>query len=179
MEQPSWRHSFWLVPASREQKFFDTVIRDVAVRYDAPIFEPHLTLCDGGSDEDAARQVLSHVQARASYALEIKSIEASARFTKTLFVRFRLSEELNQLRQSIGAALGLPEAADFDPHLSLLYKEISEEKKNDLRATIALPFEHVTFEGLALIAHPIRITSREGVEAWKVLARRSLAESSR
>lgn len=179
MDQPSWRHSFWLVPAAHEQKFFDSVIRDLAVRFDAPIFESHLTLCDAGPDEDAARRVLSNVQARASYALEIESVEVSARFTKTLFVRFRLSDEVNQLRRPISEALGLPKATDFDPHLSLLYKEMSEEKKNDLRATIALPFQRVRFVELALIAHPVKIISREDVEAWKVLARRFLAESSR
>ncbi len=130
-------------------------------------------------NEDAARQVLAETPARTTYQLEIGSIEVSARFTKTLFVRFRPSEELDQLRRSVNEALRLPQSGDFDPHLSLLYKEMPEAKKNEIRGTIALPFERVTFTGLALIAHPMKIITRADVKAWQILAQRSLAESSR
>ena len=179
MDQTSQRLAFWLVPAAREQEFFDSLVLDLAIRFDAPIFEPHLTLCDGGLEEAAARKVLAEFPASPTYELDVGSIQVCARFTKTLFVRFRLSDELNQLRQSVGEALRLPKSADFDPHLSLLYKEMADEKKNELRETITLPFERVSFTGLALIAHPVKITTRADVEAWRVLARRSLTESSR
>ncbi|MDQ6911792.1 MAG: 2'-5' RNA ligase family protein [Verrucomicrobiota bacterium] len=179
MDASSPRLTFWLTPATQEQEFFASLIRELAVRFDAPIFKPHLTLCDGGLEEEAACEVLAKVPARPTYELEVGSIEVSARFTKTLFVRFRPSNELNHLRRSVGAALELPDSADFDPHLSLLYKEMDGAKKKELRETIALPFERVSFQGLALIAHPVKITRRADVEAWQVLARRSLGGSSR
>ena len=168
------RFAFWLEPAAEEKRFFASLIRDLAQRFDAPIFEPHLTLCGALSDHDHVLQLLRNVAARPRYELEIDSAQASEQFTKTLFVRLRSSMELHELRRAINRADG-----EFDPHLSLLYKEMPMVEKNALAKSIAIPFQRVTFTELSVIAHPEKISTREDVESWRVLARRSLCKSSR
>src|SRR5450631_130249 len=97
--------AFWLIPATKEQRFFSTLIGHLALRFEAPVFEAHLTLHGGDVSETTALDALRKVPARSSYELEVDAIEVSEQFTKTLFVRFRTSDELNQLRTTIGAAL--------------------------------------------------------------------------
>ncbi len=174
------RFAFWLEPASDEKTFLASLVRDLARRFDAPIFEPHLTLCGGALwDEQDALQVVRKLALRSTYELELDCIDVSERFTKTLFLRFRCSDKVNQLRQAIGETLHLPTESEFDPHLSLLYKEMEMAEKKELAGTITIPFQRISFAGLTLIAHPVEITTRADVEAWRTLARRSLPESSR
>ncbi len=149
------------------------------MRFEAPIFEPHLTLCGGLLHEQTARLVLAKLPARSTYELEVEAIEVAESFTKTLFIRFVCSDELNELHSALSEALQLPEIEEFDPHLSLLYKELAWAKKKELRSTIAMPFQRIRFTELSLIAHPAEITTRSDVEAWQTIAQRSLAESTR
>ncbi len=166
--------AFWLMPAAREQRFFATLIRNLALRFDAPIFEPHLTLHDGKLQASVAADALQKIPTQRSYQLQIKEIDFSEAFTRTLFVRFSPSDSLIELRDAIGETLRLPAADNFDPHLSLIYKDLPLSEKEDLARATKIPWRVVSFDALAVIAHPPEINSRADVQAWRILARRSL-----
>ncbi len=168
------RFAFWLVPAASEHKFFSELIANLGDRFDAPVFEPHLTLHGNVSERGRAERVLREIPMDASYALEIDGIYFSTKFTQTLFVRFRLSAELRKLRSALATALGLEDEAAFDPHLSLLYKEMAESEKAALAQEVKIPFREVIFDSMKLITHPPRIVSRADVETWQVIDQRPL-----
>jgi hypothetical protein len=54
--------AFWLMPAAREREFFSGVIAELAARFDAPVFEPHVTLFGGEADERQVTATLDKIQ---------------------------------------------------------------------------------------------------------------------
>jgi hypothetical protein len=58
----------------------------------------------------------------------------------------------------------------FNPHLSLLYKDLPEETKRAAAATVRLPAERVEFNGLDLVRVPTRIETRGDIESWETVA---------
>src|SRR5207245_11264891 len=49
----------WLIPGEPAHSFFQGAINDLARRYDAPLFEPHVTIHVGANHIDAAEHALS------------------------------------------------------------------------------------------------------------------------
>jgi hypothetical protein len=166
--------AFWLRPAAREREFFATLIQELAARYDAPVFEPHVTLNVCAGKAESALDVLPTLTSRAPIRLEIARVVSSPEFTKTLFVQFRASDEAAQLSAEIERAAPSDTRYHFDPHLSLIYQAMATTEKEGLARTIVLPFQSVVFDSLQLIAAPAQITQRADVEAWRTLAERGL-----
>ena len=94
--------AYWLIPAEPAHSFFHRVIDDLASRYEAAAFEPHVTLHVGADRADSARQALAE-SARECTPIKLKplGIQQSEEFVKTLFVQFALTAELRQLNEII------------------------------------------------------------------------------
>ena len=153
----------WLRPAEPVLGALRALVARLAAECDAPVFEPHLTLGPGSPDS------LKDVASR-PIRLRTVGIGFTAQFTKTLFVRLELSEKLPALRHS----LGIENTGAFDPHISLLYRELAEERKAQLARSIALPFASVPFDSLAVIRCPDPTNSRADVESWEIVASQKL-----
>ena len=167
--------AFWLMPAAAEREFFDGVIADLARRFDAPVFEPHVTLFAGKMEEAAAVKLMQHFKVRESVQLQIDEIEASEKFTKTLFVQFEQAASATALARSIKNGARTDGDYRFNPHLSLLYADVSDEVKAELATSITIPFHHVTFDSLKVIVTPARIRTRAEVESWRTIGQQALA----
>ncbi|MEP6820806.1 MAG: 2'-5' RNA ligase family protein [Chthoniobacterales bacterium] len=166
--------AFWLLPAQKEREFFSSVIRELAARFDAPIFEPHVTLFGGAMSPERAARVLEALPPSGSCRLEIERVAFSPQFTKTLFVQFYASPETEELSRRIAETTESKSGYRFDPHLSLIYAALSEVEKMELARTIAVPFEAVMFDSLRTIVCPARIEERADVEGWRILGERRI-----
>ena len=82
--------AFWLSPAAGPREFFLGLIKDLAQRFQAPVFEPHVTLCGGEMPEERALEILRNLCIREPIELEITGVEHSEKYTKTLFVQFSI-----------------------------------------------------------------------------------------
>ncbi len=152
----------WLAPAEPARSFFQETIDRLAREQGAPSFAPHLTLGLGSSSQ------LQAVSA-APLELSVRALAASEKFTKTLFVRFIETPELTALRDSLGM-----EPAGFDPHLSLLYKEMPQAEKEQLASVISLPFTAVTFDRIEAVRCPDEPVTPENIPTWEILASQTL-----
>jgi hypothetical protein len=163
--------AYWLIPAEPVHSFFQGVINDLAFRYDAPVFEPHLTIHVGANRAQAAETVISKAgQNCRQVELEVGGVGHSAEFTKTLFVQFALSTKLRHLNQIIRTAEEESSGYQLNPHLSLLYKTLSATARRELVDSIKTPFAEVVFDGLKAVRCISPTRSREDVEAWRVVA---------
>ncbi len=164
-EMPNERAAtvLWLLPAEPARAALRALVARLATEYKAPLFEPHLTLGSGSlnSLKDFACEPIR---------LRAVGLDFTAQFTRTLFVRLEFSEKLATLRHS----LGIGNTGAFDPHISLLYAEVSEERKAQLARSIALPFASILFDSLAVIRCPDSTNSRADVESWEVVASQEL-----
>ena len=164
------------MPSADAKPFFASVIGELAERLEAPAFEPHVTLQGGKLDEQAAIALLERVAAcTAPLRLQIAGIEYSEKFTKTLYVQFKASAEASAISAEFASGMGSDGGYEFDPHLSLLYKDMPERDKERLARELTFPFDNVSFDGVKLVSVPASIKTPEDVRAWRTLGERRLA----
>jgi 2'-5' RNA ligase len=167
---------YWLVPAKPYSELLREMICVLAEQFDAPRFEPHLTLLVAHEDRQAARKILRQVQG-SPIRLKISGVSASSKFTKTLFIRFKSSRALNRLVVDLTHAIKKRAKALRDPHVSLLYGKMSVAVKKELACTIQLPFREVLFDSIKAVRCASPTLNRADVDAWRVMATKFLANS--
>jgi hypothetical protein len=168
--------AYWLIPAEPAQSFFQGLINDLARRYDAPVFEPHVTVHVGANRADAAESAILRA-ARACKLMKLKTLKIghSSEFIKTLFVQFALDAEVRRLNEIIRDAAQDSPPYEIKPHLSLLYKEMASAARRELASSIYVPFPEINFDALSTV-HCISPTrTRADVETWRVVATTELS----
>jgi 2'-5' RNA ligase len=163
--------AYWLIPAEPARSFFQGVIDDLARRYDAPLFEPHVTVHVGSNGADAVERALS-LAAHACKLIKLKTLEIShsSEFIKTLFVQFGLNTDLRQLNEIIRNTAQDSSHYELKPHLSLLYKKMPAIARRELADSIKVPFSEVIFDALKAVRCISPTQSQADVEAWRVVA---------
>jgi len=167
--------AYWLIPSEPARSYFQSLINHLARRYNAPQFEPHLTIHVGTNCADAVDVVLLKA-ARSCERITLQALEVSgsSEFIKTLFVQFAATTQLQQLNQSIRIAAQDSSDYELNPHLSLLYKRVSTRDRRLLTDSIEVPFPEVTFDSLKAVRCISPTQSRADVEAWHVIAAKDL-----
>jgi len=161
--------AYWLLPERAERKVFSREIMELAERFDAPLFEPHVTIFIAPENSRAPLEVLREV-GPVEIELAIHSIRFSEQFTKTLFVQFETNSAVQRLGDALWKAGGTRNRYLIDPHLSLLYAKLPPETKQRLADKIWLPFREVHFTSICAMGCPGPTTRAIEVEQWKLLA---------
>lgn len=181
--------AYWLIPSEPAHSFFQRIINDFARRYEAPVFEPHVTIHVGAERPEAPRKALEDVARQCKLMRLIPlGIEQSAEFLKTLFVQFAMSADLRQINDIIREAALDSSQYELKPHLSLLYKNLPVAIRAELADSLTLPFCEATFGAIKAVRCVSPTESGADVEAWHVVgatvlssfrAQRSGVEESR
>jgi 2'-5' RNA ligase len=158
--------AYWLIPSEPAHSFFQRIINDLAHRYDAPVFEPHVTIHLGADLADAAKNALGYA-ARKRKLIELTplGIDQSDEFIKTLFAQFAMSAELRQLNDFIREAANDSSQYELRPHLSLLYKNLAAATRRELAASINVPLSEVSFDAIKAVRCVSPTKSGADVEA--------------
>jgi len=168
--------AYWLIPAEPERSFFESVVVDLARRYNAPAFEPHMTIHVGSSGEYVAEQAIAKaVSCCGAIEAKVLGTDHSGVFIKTLFVQFAPNAKLRRLNETIRNAAQNASDYQFKPHLSLLYKNIPIPVRRQLTNSISLPFPEVLFDSIKAVRCASPTQSGADVEAWRVLATKELS----
>ncbi|HKP01739.1 MAG TPA: 2'-5' RNA ligase family protein [Chthoniobacterales bacterium] len=168
--------TYWLCPGEPARGYCAALIRELAARFDAPVFEPHVTIFVMSAERGHPAEVLAKVlPGHRRFRLEALGLGYSDKFTETLFIRFAPHPDLARLSEDLRRASGSPGDYELNPHLSLLYKTMDSETKRELARSIALPFGDATFDTVKAVLSPARIESRQDVESWRVVAEERLA----
>lgn len=169
--------TYWLCPTEPARTHLTEVINELAARFDAPAFEPHVTLYVTNAGQERPAEVLAKVlPGRQPGRLSALRLGYSDKFTQTLFVRFAPDADLARLSEDLRRASASPGDYELNPHLSLLYKAMAPETKRELADSITLPFADVSFDIVKAVLSPARIESREDVESWRVVTEQKLPQ---
>lgn len=169
--------AYWLIPAEPAYGCLQGIINDLAGRYDAPVFEPHMTIHVGADHADAARRALAAaVHEYKRITLEPTRFDQSKEFTKTLFVEFAMTAQLRQLTEVFRNAAQDSSQYELKPHLSLLYKKMAAKTRRDLAASIKVPIWEVTFDAIKAVRCISPTQSRTDVETWRIIEAVSLCD---
>ena len=167
--------AYWLIPSAPRRNFFATLIAELAQRFDAPIFEPHLSIFAEPASDAHARRVIREVTADfGQIRMSVVGVRFSEEFFKTVFVQFSASAAVAQLSAAIQSRSVDAGGFHLDPHLSLIYKSMLPDDKNKLAGSLRLPFDEVMFDSVAAINVPNGARTRAGVESWETVAERRL-----
>jgi len=158
---------YWLIPAKPERELFHALIRILAKQLDAPVFEPHLTLCFSRGAQ-SPKELLRRITGPA-VRLQVRDVAYSSKFTKTLFIRLKRKPAVNKLARALGSV------ARRDPHVSLLYKKLPVRIQKQLAATVRLPFRSVCFDAIKAVRCDSPTTSAVEVRRWRVIATKRLS----
>jgi hypothetical protein len=144
-------------------------------RYDAPIFEPHVTVHVGADQAVAAAKALEMTASECELVrLTPLKIDQSDEFIKTLFVQFAMNSELQKINGIIRNAANDASQYQLKPHLSLLYKDLPAVTRIELAASMTLPFPEIPFDSLQAIRCISPTQTRADVEAWEPIASKML-----
>ncbi|MGE5270905.1 MAG: hypothetical protein ACM3JG_14660 [Thiohalocapsa sp.] len=164
--------SYWLLPAAPAAAALQAEITRLAERCDAVVFEPHVTLYSGPSDDAEVAATLSAL--RGSFRplrLMPFAIAQSPRLTKTLYIRLELTPQLLALAAEIKARARQPSESRLDdPHVSLVYQRLAEEERGRLAAETALPAPFEA-DGIAVIETEIPIDNLDQIRSWRFVDR--------
>ena len=167
--------TYWLIPAEPARSYFGSLICDLALRLDAPVFEPHVTLyVTKAADENPAGVLQSVLINPKPLRLSLAGLDCSDQFTKTLYVRFQPDVELRRLSEKLRAASVSQREYELNPHLSLIYKTMAPEAKRWIMNSIKLAFSEADFDLVKAVISPAKIESREDVESWRIVTTQPL-----
>jgi 2'-5' RNA ligase len=172
MEKPAI--IYWLIPARDERELFSQIIRILGRELSGPNFRPHLTVLVSAKNRSSPKAVLRGIKAR-PIQMRILGTATSAKFTKTLFVRFKSSPAFRRLAVDLGTPAKSRRMRVRDPHVSLLYKKISPAIRRELASVIKLPFREVVFDSIEAVKVKLPVRTRADVEAWRVVAKKKLS----
>jgi hypothetical protein len=161
--------AYWLLPEGAAREVFAKKIRELAMRFQAPVFAPHVSVFIAPENSRHPAKVLRELGA-VMLELTIHSIRFSEQFTKTLFVQFELSVPLQELGDRIWKASRAPEQYVIDPHMSLLYASLVTEKKKALVDEIKFPFRSVGFSSICAMRCARPTVTVAEVGQWRLLA---------
>lgn len=164
---------YWLIPAQSERDFFSETIRILSEQFNAPCFEPHLTIIMTPEIGLSPGKILKQIRT-SPISLQVSGIGFSSKFTKTVFVRFKSGKSLEKLVVDLARETRSRAKAAHDPHVSLIYKKMPTSVKKELTSAIKLPFSTVLFDSIKAVHCASPTKTRSDVKAWQVVAKKSL-----
>jgi hypothetical protein len=124
------QYTLWLLPAEPLANDLRGVIHDLAWEFDAPEFDPHVTIYVGPSSTNEACKTAGAMAAQLrALDLEMQKLDHSAVYSKTFFAQFHESVPLRRMSDLARASVAIPSEYSLNPHLSLLYKHLPEETR--------------------------------------------------
>ncbi len=163
-------HSFWLIPAEPFRTQLRRVIQSLATTYDAVDFEPHVTLSCGVSDDQETIAIAKVIASRfLTQRLTATNLDYTNIYTKTLFVQFAASEQVQKISDLIKAQSSRPSGYKLNPHLSLLYKTIPESQQKELCVSVNVPECLYLFDRLRIIKTEIPLTQTAQIKRWRTV----------
>jgi 2'-5' RNA ligase len=168
--------AYWLIPTEPARTFLEEMIGDLARRYNAPVFEPHTTIYVSSDQANAEEVIAKALCCRGPIEAKVLGVCHTGEFTETLFVQLALNKQLQRLNKIIRDAAQNSSGYQLDPHMSFLYKKLSAVVRQELARSIKLPFSEITFDSIKAVRCASPTRNRTDVEAWRVVAAKSLAE---
>jgi len=126
--------SLWLTPSEDDRAYLQNIINDLASEYQAPVFPPHLTLYSPTNlSKDALKDIIEPITENTqAIFVTMHRLSQTTNIWKTIFIELEGAPDLTQLQQNIISSLSDPNPYFFEPHISLIYKEMPVEQKEEI-----------------------------------------------
>ncbi len=126
----SLSYSIWIVPDNGIKIQLYKKIQLLASKFDAPLFDPHITLLGGflGDKKTLLNKTKIISKKIKPFKIFFEDVAYLNEFFRSLFLRVNNSPHLNSAKNKFSTKLKWEEK-DYVPHLSLIYGNYSIEQK--------------------------------------------------
>ena len=127
------KYSIWVVPPKLVLKKLQVLVDNLAKEYDAPTFEPHLTvLAEIDSNIEEIEEKLNKLNFKYSeLQLETENFSFSTTYFQSVLIRIKPTAQLLELNLELKQIFNM-ENNLFMPHISLLYGDYSMEVRESI-----------------------------------------------
>ena len=121
----------WLMPEGEVTQRLNDRIQVLAARFGTSSFAPHVTLVSGLElpESDAYAAAARAAAAMQPFTVVLGDVEGGDEHFRCLFLRVKDDGRLRAAHASAARAFGREPAADFLPHLSLVYGTLTPAEK--------------------------------------------------
>lgn len=162
--------AYWLVPEKETCQKLAQIINSLAKQTQSPPFEPHLTLYFGAyTSHNTVQNIAQELsQATSPIALQVAGIKKTPAIFKSLFIQFLADNNLFDMVNHIEQHLNPPENFHLDPHLSLMYADLSDSQKQTMIDNLTVNLATIVFDSLKLVT-PNPVTQDWGdIVGWQI-----------
>jgi hypothetical protein len=170
------QYTFWLMPSEPMRSKLRAIVTALSGEFGSPPFDPHLTVYAGPSDSAEALAIVDKIGSRfSSFELEMIGLEQSAIYSKTLFIQFKKSADLQRMYDTIRTNADTPFNYALNPHISILYHaKLTEEIRKSLTQHHSLaPVGTYRFEKICAVEYSSP-WSEKSVKNCRVIAESDL-----
>jgi 2'-5' RNA ligase len=124
-------HAIWLTFSKDDRDYLKKIIDEIAKKYHAPKFEPHITVY-GLVDSKLSNidRIAKEISLNCNSCVVKKSkILQSEDLWKTVYVELEMNKQLKTIHENLKKHFEKTVKYEFKPHISLIYKILSLEEK--------------------------------------------------
>ncbi|HVC58459.1 MAG TPA: 2'-5' RNA ligase family protein [Candidatus Acidoferrales bacterium] len=158
--------SIWLIPEPSISAMAREQIAILAGKLHSPTFEPHVTLVGGitGDKESSIAATQDIAKSIGNIEAEFDGISGLDEYFRAIFVRMKKTHVLQLANDVAKRRLGWETSPSYMPHMSLVYSDMEQNKKQELIGTIP------EFSGVCKFVRLDLYSTAGKVEDWKRLA---------
>jgi 2'-5' RNA ligase len=160
-------YAVWLIFSQNDTKYLKKIITNIAKKYDAPEFEPHITIYGILDIEiNLIKKILKKI-ARNNKLIISKNIKIlqSNNLWKTIYIELENQKEFTKIYQDLKEYFKQIKKYEFNPHISLVYKILSTIEKTEIINQLDIKKEF-TIEQIAILKFFPEIEKWEIIEKY-------------
>lgn len=133
----SKRYSLWFMPSGSAYKTLDEIIYRLSLKYSTPRLFPHVTIIPDvvSREKQMISDTVQLVELISPFRIVLGKIEYSNEYFKCVFARAEPREILIATNSNAREIFDRQELT-YEPHLSLLYGNLSEQIKKEIVQTV-------------------------------------------
>lgn len=133
-------YAFWLTPSNEDSLYLGNIIQQLAFEHTSMTFLPHITIYGTVYMEstEAAAILQSAVTDIKPLNIEIDRVTYTSEFFKSIYIQIKTNENLEKLHNSFNKQLNDHVEYAFDPHISLIYQNLTSEQKEGIIKNIQI-----------------------------------------
>ena len=131
-------YSIWLMPDGKDKDQLKTTIISLASDFNAPFFNPHVTLVGGflGKEKQLLKKMKIISKKIPSFIVSFDGIDYLNDFFCSLFLKVKLNDQLIRARDIASKELDLIKD-NYMPHLSLIYGNYNSIQKENMISRVS------------------------------------------
>lgn len=164
-------YSICLIPQQEDKKYLDGIIVNLAKKYGAYPFIPHLTIYGGvvAPEHEIKEAVDWSLVGIKPLTIQVNKLDYSDIFSKTLFIEMKMNPTLQSIHQKLQERLKKYRDYLLKPHISLIYKNgLANEEKKKIIDSLDLKKE-IMINRCTIIAVPKEFILEEDVNDWQIV----------